>query len=303
MRDYIDDHHLKVQSEPASSESRLRRPLIQGAMLCLLASLLFWLDLQGTLAPVRGLVEQGLTPVALQMSSVSNLLGDSWSTLSEWQQLRADYAELQEEHSQLQARLIEQEHALVENARLRQQLDIEERQPWQLLGAEVTLRSPDAVRRVITIARGSHDQVTRGMAVIGQTGSGPVALVGIVEEVAPRTATVLLTTDFACRVSARVLNDGDTALGLVQGQWQRGSRLRLEQVDHINTMEEGATVVSAGLSGSLDTPLPMASIPPGVPIGQIETIENDGANQYAELRPFADPDEVRYVWVILGQSD
>jgi rod shape-determining protein MreC len=99
------------------------------------------------------------------------------------------------------------------------------------------------------------------------------------------------------------LHDGDSSLGLVQGQWQQGSRLRLEQVNREQVLVVGATVVSAGLTHESGLTLPLAEVPPGVPIGEVETISNDGYNQVAELRPYTDPDQVYYVWVILNQEN
>jgi rod shape-determining protein MreC len=206
--------------------------------------------------------------------------------------------------SQLETDQIMRDQILVENARLRQQLQIEGRYPWRLVGAEVIIRSPDAGRRVITIARGQKDGVQQGMAVIGQTGSEPAALVGIVEAVNTHTSSVLLITDVSCKISARVLYDGTLALGLVQGQWQNGSRLRLEQLDREISLRSGRVVLSAGLTGELLLPLPLTSVPPGIPIGSVERIiESDGLTQFAELRPYIDPDQVRYVWIVLNHDE
>jgi rod shape-determining protein MreC len=304
MRDYIDNPHLKVRGENSSSPvSMLHRHVILAIVLCIAAGVLVWLDVSGTLPPVRQLLGQGVAPVAHQLTNVRNGVADLWGGISELQHLREENEALHQQVSQLQAELLEREETMVENARLRQQLAIEEEQPWHLLGTEVTMRSPDAGRRVITIASGSRDGVEVGMAVVGQTGGGPVALVGIVEEVGPHTANVLLTTDFGSRISARVLHDGDTALGLVQGQWQRGSRLRLEQVDRVSLLVVGAKIISAGLTNEMGFELPLAGVPAGIPIGEIEALTSDGHEQFAELRPYADPDQVRYVWVILRQEN
>ncbi len=299
MRDYLDDRPIKLRRERLAAS---RRPFALALLLGLVALALLFLDQRGTL-PVRGVLQQGLSPVAQQLTNLRDGIAGVWSGISDVQNLRAENEALQRQVSKLQADLIAAEQDTLELARLRQQLAIQEGRPWQLLGAEVAIRSPDAGRRVITIARGSQDGVAPGMAVVGQTGSGPAALVGIVEEVGARTADVLLITDFGSRVSARVLHDGTAALGLVQGQWQRGSRLRLEQIEREATLASGDVVVSAGLSRMLNVPLAMSAVPADIPIGSVETVGSDGHWQVAELRPFADPDEVRYVWVILGETE
>jgi rod shape-determining protein MreC len=298
MRDYIDNPNLKAEHD-SGLMGALRHPLLLAISLCIVAAALMWLDISGFLAPARQAFIQVAGPAAQPLTGFRDGMSDTWHLLADAQQLRAENEDLRERQSQLQTELIQREQAMVENVRLRQQLEIQEQYPWHLLGADVVMRTPDAGRRLISVACGSADGVEVGMAVVGQTGSGPVALVGIVEEVYPHTASVLLTTDFGSRVSARVLHDGKSALGLVQGQWQRGSRLRLEQVDDAALLLEGATVISAGLSNELGFDVPLASVPPGVPIGEIEQLSSDGSEQFAELRPYADPDRVRYVWVIV----
>jgi rod shape-determining protein MreC len=62
-------------------------------------------------------------------------------------------------------------------------------------------------------------------------------------------------------------------------------------------------VVTAGLTAQLGVDLPRAAIPANVPIGVIESVQSDGHSQAAEVRPFVDPDRVRYAWVILSQDD
>ena len=67
----------------------------------------------------------------------------------------------------------------------------------------------------------------------------------------------------------------------------------------LTPLAPGDVVVTAGLTAQLDTDLPRAAIPKGVPIGTIEQAQADGHGQTAELRPFVDPDRIRFAWVIL----
>lgn len=302
MRDYLDSRPIKLRGEKPPWLPTLR-PFFIALLFGLIAGLLFLLDQGGFMAPVRGVVEQALLPVAQRSSSMRSNMGDMWSWFGSDEQLREENKQLKQQVSELQAELIAREQVTIENARLRQQLRIEDQHPWRLLGAEVVVRSPDAGRRVITIARGSKDGLHVGMAVVAQTESEPAALVGIVEDVEPYSASVLLITDFASRISARVLYEDTTTLGLVQGQWQHGSRLRLEQFDRGAVLKPGMVVVSAGLSGELNLTLPLAYVPMGIPIGVVdEIVEGDSLSQLAEMRPYVDPDQVRYVWVILSQE-
>jgi rod shape-determining protein MreC len=301
MRDFLDDKPLKLRRERSAASSSAR-PLLIAVGLCLIAGLLIALDHQGWVDPARAMLQRALAPVAQVLTGLrdgaagllSSPLGDA--------ALRARVAELELENSRLSEELLRREQAQVENVFLRQQLAIQREQPWNLLGAEVTVRSPDAGRRVILLARGARDGLRPGMAVIGQDPGGPAALVGIVETVSPHTAEVLLLTDVGSQISGRVLHQGRAAIGLVQGQWQRGSRLRLAQIERTMLLAPGAPVVTAGLTAALGLPLDLAAVPPDIPIGSIEQVETIEQYQQAELRPFVDPDQVRYVWVILSQD-
>ncbi|NJM06732.1 rod shape-determining protein MreC [Candidatus Gracilibacteria bacterium] len=302
MRDYLDDRPIKLRRERSNTPASWRTLLLALA-LCAAVVALMLVDQAGRLGPARGLVQQVLTPITTRLVTARDAVGSLFTQQRGEAALRERVSQLEQEVGQLRAQLLEREQAQIENVTLRQQLSIERATPWQLLGAEVAMRSPDAGRRVMVIARGSDDGVQPGMAVIGQTGGNLAALVGIVESVGPHSADVLMITDFGSQVSARVLHANDAYLGLVQGQWQRGSRLKLEQIERGATVEAGDAVVTAGLTSLLDLPLALATLPPNIPIGSVETVSTAGYNQVAELRPYVDPDQVRYVWVILNQDD
>jgi rod shape-determining protein MreC len=302
MRDYLDDRPIKLRRERSTADAATLRPLLIALVLCAAAGLLIFLDGQGFLGSTRGVLQQGIAPVAQRLTAARDTTTDLVSAPRSTSDLEARISELERENTQLRDEVLRREQAAVENVFLRQQLNITRSQPWTLLGAEVTLRLPDAGRRTFTIARGAQDGVMVGMAVISQLPGTPAALVGIVERVGPRTADILMVTDIGSQISARVLHNQESALGLVQGQWQLGSRLRLEQVDRTARVTVGNTVVTAGLTAALGLPLDLQAVPPNIPIGAIETIRTEGQQQIAELRPFVDPDQVRYVWVILNQD-
>lgn len=301
MRDFLDDRPIKLRRDrPATTASGRLMLVIVG--LCLLSGLLILLDRQGWMGVVRTGLQQALVPVARlgtnlrdSAASMTALLGDS--------SLRARINQLELENSRLNEELLRYQQAQVENLFLRQQLAIEQTHPWKLLGAEVIVRAPDAGRRVMLLARGARDGLSSGMAVIGQSPGSPAALVGIIESVNHATAEVLLLTDVSSQISGRVLHGEETSVGLVQGQWQLGSRMRLLQIDRTMPLAPGDPVLTAGLTAALGLPLNLAAVPSNIPIGTIEQIETIEQYQQAELRPFVDPDQVRYVWVILSQDD
>jgi rod shape-determining protein MreC len=301
MRNYLDERPIKLRRERSNTPAS-GRPFVLAVVLCLCAGALIILDRQGMITPIRLLIQQNIAPAAQALTGLRDQTGDLAGAPRSEVDLRARISALEQENSQLMAENLRLQQDRVENVFLRQQLQIQREQPWQLLGAEVTVRPPDAGRRVMTVARGTADGVRSGMAVIGQNPGGPAALVGIVESAGTHTAEVLLITDFSSQVSARIIHADQASLGLVQGQWQQGSRLRVGQLDRSTRIAQGDAVVSAGLTGSLRIPLDLAAVPANIPIGSVETVSASGQEQSAALRPFVDPDQVRYVWVILNQD-
>jgi rod shape-determining protein MreC len=297
MPDYLDDRPIKLRRE-RSGASTPGRTLVFALLLCLMAIGLIVVDYQGFLRPVRMLLLQVLTPVAQPLTAARHTVEGWLAQPQSVQELQARIAELERENADLQAEVLQLEQARIENTYLRQELEIERRQPFTVIGAEVTLRSPDAGRRVMTIAGGREQGIQVGMAVIGEVSGSPASLVGIVEAVGPHTSDVLLITDIGSQVSVRIYSGQSSVLGLMQGQWQQGSRLRVAEIDRDVELHSGDPVVTAGLTAALGLPLDLAIVPPNLPIGTVEVVAFDGQQQIAELRPYVDPDRVSYVWVI-----
>lgn len=293
----IRDRRLKIPQP-----SPYRTPTLIVALI-LLALLLLVLDQAGMIGPLRKQAEAIIGPALTGLRRAGDSISGVGQEITAVQQLQAEVAALREENSRLKAEGIEAAALRLENARLREQVRMEQERPWTLLGAEVSAHTPDAGRRVLQLAVGQERGVRPGMAVIAREGSSPPALVGVVESVGPASASVLLITDYSSAVSALVYHAGGTVGGMVQGQWQRGSRLLLQEVSRADPIAAGDAVVTAGLTAELNTDLPRAAIPKNVPIGTVETVRSAGRGQVADLRPYVDPDQVRYVWVILSAGE
>jgi rod shape-determining protein MreC len=271
--------------------------------LIVLALLLLLLDQSGRLGSVRAQVESFISPALTGLTRVGSSVTGVSQELSEVPQLRAQVKQLQDENSRLKNDMIAVQAVQQENERLRTQLQIQKEQPWKLLGAEVAALTPDSGRHIVHIAAGKQQGVQPGMAVIGREGSSPAALIGVVDEVGPHSSTVLLITDFSSVLSARVYHQDQVLDGVVQGQWQRGSRLQLTQVSRSVPLAEGDVVMTAGLTAASGLDLPRAAIPRNVPIGTIDSVSTDGYNQSASLRPYIDPDQVSYAWVLISHDE
>jgi rod shape-determining protein MreC len=279
------------------------RSLTLVVALIVVALLLLVLDQAGMLGSARAQAQSLLSPVLNMLRQVGDGVGGVGQGLTEVTQLRDRVAALEAENSQLKAQNLQVQELQLQLSRLEAQLRIEKERPWRLLGADVSARTPDGGRRVVMLAAGSQQGVKPGMAVIGKEGGSPPALIGVVENVGPRSSSVLLITDYSSSVSAQAYHSDGTVSGVVQGQWQVGSRLRLEGVDRVEPLVAGDAVVTAGLTAQLDAQLPRAAILKDIPIGTIETVQVDGHSQYADVRPYVDPDRVSFAWVLLSQDE
>jgi rod shape-determining protein MreC len=156
-------------------------------------------------------------------------------------------------------------------------------------------------RRIVRIDHGRVDGIQLGMPVVSKEGGSPAALIGIVDSLYAQTADVLLITDYASAISAMTTQPAP-AKGLITGQWQVGSRIKLVDVDPSAGLAIGDYVVTAGLSKGLATDTPIAEVPANIPIGTVMSVDRTNHVQSAEIQPFVDPDRVRNVWVITGQK-
>lgn len=279
------------------------RSLTLVVALLVIALLLLVLDQGGLLGPFRAQIQTLLTPLSQPLRRLGDSLGGVGPSLTETQQLRDQLAALEQENSRLKAENIRIQELRLRLDQLETQLRIEKQHAWQLLGADVSARSPDGGRRLIMLNAGSAQGVKPGMAVLGQEGSSPPALIGVVEQAGPRSATVLLITDYSSAVSAKLYRENLVSTGVIQGQWQIGSRLKLEAIDRSQPLAPGDVVFTAGLSAQFDAELPRAAILKDIPIGTVEQIQLAGHTQVADVRPFVDPDRVTYAWVLLSQDE
>jgi rod shape-determining protein MreC len=271
--------------------------------LIVLALLLVVLDQAGMLGTARAQAQTLLTPILRMLRQVGDGVSGVGQGLTEVTQLRDRVAELEAKNSQLEAQNLQVQELQLQLSRLEAQLRIEKERPWQLLGADVSTRTPDGGRRIVMLAAGSQQGVKPGMAVIGKEGGSPPALIGVVENVGPRSSSVLLITDYSSSISAQIYHNDGVISGVVHGQWQLGSRLRLEGVERVEPLAVGDVVVTAGLTARLDASLPRAAILKDIPIGTIEAIQVDGHSQFADIRPYVDPDRVSYAWVLISQDE
>lgn len=198
--------------------------------------------------------------------------------------------ELSHELVRVQAEFNRLRDVEAENLRLKRALNFREASPPSLLPCNVMSRNISGWWSSVRIGKGAKDGVDENCAVIS-----PDGLVGRISEVSDYTSEVLLVSDPACRVSAKL--DRINVFGLVRGAGhtlQGHPKIRMEFINKDALVRVGDEVVTSGLSGN------GGSLPKGVHIGFVDKVYKDdsGLFQYAEIIPRATVGLLDYVFVV-----
>lgn len=278
-----------------------RRMLLVALSLMVVACVLIALDRQGIILPLKGRAQAWLSPAERFLTQTRLSVQSASSTLFRADELSGRVAELEREVSALRQENIRLQSMQAENTRLKVELGVRETYDWMTVTAGVVQANAENGRRMIRIDRGEDDGLKLGMAVVSKEGGSPAALIGVIDALYMQTADVLLITDYGSNISANTTQLVQ-AKGLVVGQWQLGSRIKLVDVEPSVPLAVNDYVVTAGLSKGLATDTPMAQVLANIPIGTVTSVERTNHTQTAEVQPFVDPDRVRNVWVITGSK-
>ena len=279
-------------SRPGSSSRRSRAALWWGVLVVISIGLVI---VSGT-GPARAVQEAAARLVAPVQEAVTGFVdgvGDLVATVGEIGGLRAENDVLRSELAGAEQRIAELQEAARENVRLRALLGLQAVLGWDLVPARVVAAGTGALTWEVGVDVGRLDGVRVGMPVVAAAGTGAGGLAGLVVEVSPERAIVLLTVDPRSRVIAR--DQQTEALGVVQGQ--PGGQLVMTQVPVTDEVAVGDTVVTAGLEleGVAASPYPR-----GLLIGTVSAVEADenGLTQTVFVRPAIDPASVEWLMVI-----
>jgi len=273
-----------------------------GVML-FVALLLFLLDYQGVLTPVRMYVTDQAAPLLSALQRSNTVVEDWWGGTQDVRQLLAERDALQKENSDLKAQIIRMSQLELENARLRAQVRIEADTPWQLIGTEISVQAQVDGRQQAIVGIGSADGIESGMAVVSRYQSSPPSLIGVVDEVGEHSASILLIRDFSSMVSAQVYRGDTVVRGIVRGTVEPDGLLEMIEIERDGDIAEGDTVVTAGLTRLFGASLPNAAIPADIPVGVVRAVRMDGRSKVVDVQPFIDAEMVRYVWIIQSEAE
>ncbi len=153
--------------------------------------------------------------------------------------------------------------------------------------ATVVAKSPNVWYSTVTIDKGESSGVRVNDPVINSEG-----LVGKVAQVASDGAQVTLITDSSVGVSARIGTSGAT--GIVQPKVGDPNDLLLQYLPANTEANKGEYVVTSGTVSSPDDSL----YPPGIPIGQVTSINEESAYRSVNVHPLANLHDLDVVQVL-----
>jgi rod shape-determining protein MreC len=225
---------------------------------------------------IRGAALDMTGPVATALYEVSatatGLVGGAGNY---WDAARQN-AQLKRENRAMLQRLVEAKAIIQENRQLKATLQLRERAENVIAVGRVVGSSFNSPRRFAILSVGSKDGVQIGMPV-----RSPDGLVGRVIDAGFLASRVLLVSDRANIVPARLLRGGIPVIA--QGRGDGTIDVRPLEVGR-NPFKRGDIIITSGTGGLY---------PPLVPIARVVKLDDDGAI----ARPLADPANTSFAMV------
>ena len=229
-----------------------------------------------TYSAVRGAALDVLSPISGALNEVSSTAGGLVSGAGNYWDAAHQNSKLKRERDLMRRSIIEAKAIQQENRQLKAMLQLRQRTPDTVATGRIVGSSFTSPRRFAVLSAGSGDGVRVGMPVRSAAG-----LVGRIVDAGQTAARVLLVSDRANIVPARLLRTGMPVIS--QGRGDGTVDVRPLEVGR-NPFKIGDIVITSGTGGLY---------PPLVPIARIVRLDDDGAI----ARPLADPSSVSFAIV------
>ena len=225
---------------------------------------------------------RALDPVRAAVAGSGAGVAGLFGAIGEIDRLRTENDQLRRQLSGAEERISELREAAVENADLRQLLNLTKSLDMTLLPVRIISRDPSNFSWEVGIDAGTNDGVRVGMPVLGSA-EGAGALAGTVVFAGSDTAQVRFIID--TRSSVVALDQASRALGDVQGQL--GGQLVFVDVPVTEKLAPGDAIVTAGLTIG---PTLRSPYPKGLLIGTVQAVQPDAQalTQTGFVRPALD---------------
>ncbi|HKP34725.1 MAG TPA: rod shape-determining protein MreC [Sphingomicrobium sp.] len=224
---------------------------------------------RGAALDVTGPVAGALHEVTATVSGIFTGAGNYWDAAGQ-------NAELKRERSAMLQRMVEAKAIFHENQQLKATLQLRERERTTVATGRIVGSSFNSPRRFAILSAGTSDGVRVGMPV-----RSPSGLVGRIIDAGTLASRVLLVSDRASIVPARLLRSGIPVIA--QGRGDGTIDVRPLEVGR-NPFKRGDIITTSGTGGLY---------PPLVPIARIVKLEDDGA----VALPLADPAKTSFAIV------
>jgi rod shape-determining protein MreC len=216
---------------------------------------------RGAALDVTSPITGGLHAVGATVEGVFTGAGNYWDAANQ-------NAELKLERQAMLRRMVEAKAIFQENRQLRATLELREHARSTVAVGRVVGSSFNSPRRFAILSAGSSDGVQIGMPV-----RSPDGLIGRIIDAGSLASRVLLVSDRANIVPARLLRNGIPVIA--QGRGDGTIDVRPLEVGR-NPFKRGDIIITSGTGGLY---------PPLVPIGRVVKLDDDGA----VALPLADP--------------
>jgi rod shape-determining protein MreC len=241
-----------------------------------LALLTMSLVAPATFASVRGAALDVTGPIASALREVTATAEGLVTGAGNYWDAAEQNGELKRERRALIQRMIEAKAIAQENSELKATLQLRQRTPETIAVGRVVGSSFNSPRRFAILSAGTGDGVRVGMPV-----RSPDGLVGRIVDSGALASRVLLVSDRANIVPARLLRNGIPVIS--QGRGDGTVDVRPLEVGR-NPFRRGDIIITSGTGGLY---------PPLVPIARIVKLQDDGAIAL----PLADPANVSFAIV------
>ncbi len=231
--------------------------------------------------PMRLVNDQIFNPIGRSFRGLGIQFSDGVELIKNINNLARTNAQQASEILELKKQLSSLKEVANENEQLRAQLQFTDVKQSDLVAARAVGSDPDAVRRYLTIDRGSSSGLKKGMAVLSNG-----IFIGILDDVNDYSSRVFLVSDPEFRL--RAIGQDSRSQGLIQGQLGRG--LLYDKVAQSETIGIGEYIITAGSD----------MVPKGLLIGQVQQINraDNAVFQSAIVHGLVDPSRAELVFVV-----
>ncbi len=227
-------------------------------------------------ATVRGVALDATAPVTSGTRAVTDTVAGVFTGAGNYWDAARQNAQLKRERELMMQRIVEARAISLENQELKKALELREHAPAVVASGRIVGSSFNSPRRYAILSVGSSDGVRVGMPVRSSNG-----LIGRIVDTGALASRILLVSDRASIVPAKILRDGQPVIS--QGRGDGTIDLRPLEVGR-NPFKPGDIVITSGTGGLY---------PPLVPIARVVRLDDDGAIAI----PLADPSSTSFALV------